>query len=278
MTAETSPDNSINAGDMPPQEANPETVSEVRRKRFPFVTGTLVKRLVMAAMTVGIVVPTVLCIVLTIQNNKMAIRVDSLEAAFRSGQFSQLSASVANLEKQLAGLEQRFAVKDDVTAEMNTLAEQISAQTDKNEQLSQAMADDRQTLLRQGGQMTTLQSVIDELKTRIPALIDQRERLEKAASVSDRPSAETQKAKRSSAKKSLRSARTVPLAAPFILTGIERRGGQVYAVVAPNGASSLSQMQLLALGDSAWGWTLRSAQGNEAIFSVNGIQQRLTAQ
>jgi len=277
MTAETSPDSPIAVGGIPLQEARPEIVSDVRRKRLPFVTGTLAKRLMMAALTVGIVVPTVLCIVLTMQNNKMAIRVDSLEAAFRSGQFSQLSASVANLEKQVTEQEQRFAVKADVTEGMKTLAEQVSAQADKNQQVSREVNDDRQTILRQEGQLAALQSDIDGAKTRIQALVDQRERTEKTAPVSAHTSAETPKTKRSSTKKSLRSARTVPLAAPFILTGIERRGGQIYAVVAPKGATSLSDMQLLAPGDSAWGWTLSSAQGSEALFFVNGTQQRLTA-
>ncbi len=212
------------------------------------------------------------------QVSELTIRVNSIEAAFRSGQFSQLPASVANLEKQVAEQEQRFAGKNDVTAGMKTLAEQVSAQADKNQQLSRELTDDRQDILRQEGQLATLQSDIDGAKTRIQALVDQRERTEKAAPVSAHTSAETPKTNRSSTKKSLRSARIVPPAAPFILTGIERRGGQTYAVVAPKGATSLSDMQLLAPGDSAWGWTLSSAQGNEALFSVNGIQQRLTAQ
>ncbi|WJV54846.1 hypothetical protein PCO85_05290 [Prodigiosinella aquatilis] len=70
----------------------------------------------------------------------------------------------------------------------------------------------------------------------------------------------------------------MPLVAPFILTGIEQRGGQTFAVVAPRGATTLSQMRLLSPGDSAWGWKLRRLEGNEALFSVNGIPQRISAQ
>ena len=60
--------------------------------------------------------------------------------------------------------------------------------------------------------------------------------------------------------------------APFVLTGIERRGALSYAAVAPRGYTSLSQVALLGEGESVAGWTLIHAGHEQATFRVNGRQ------
>lgn len=73
-----------------------------------------------------------------------------------------------------------------------------------------------------------------------------------------------------------RSARSV--AAPFRLTSIERRGGTVFVAVAPLQAFNLADIRLVETGETVQGWTLLSAGGNQAQFSVAGRTQTLTVQ
>ena len=280
MTSEPLSDDGFPSADEFVNTASLKTTisTERRHKGLSFKNDLLIKRLIYILIGLGIVIPTVLSIVLMLKVSDMAIRINSLEAAFRSGQLGQISSSVVTLEKRVAGQEQRFALKDDVAASTKTLVEQESSLTDKTDQLARDTAENRQAILRQGAQLGALQTRADETQTHLDALAELKTKSDKTAATSSPAVSSEKKRKPSSVKKHLRSARTVPLAAPFILTGIERRGGQVFAVVAPRGATSLSQMQLLSPGDSAWGWTLHSTQGNEALFSVNGTQQRLTAQ
>ncbi|HCC6341296.1 hypothetical protein [Citrobacter amalonaticus] len=62
--------------------------------------------------------------------------------------------------------------------------------------------------------------------------------------------------------------------APFSLISSEFRAGRQFAVIAPSGYSSLSQLQLVAPGDSVQGWQLLQLDGSHATFCKGG--QRLT--
>lgn len=62
--------------------------------------------------------------------------------------------------------------------------------------------------------------------------------------------------------------------APFSLISSEFRAGRQFAVIAPSGYRSLSQLQLVASGDSVQGWQLLQLDGRHAIFRKGG--QRLT--
>ncbi|EDN4178622.1 hypothetical protein QF11_000364 [Salmonella enterica subsp. salamae] len=62
--------------------------------------------------------------------------------------------------------------------------------------------------------------------------------------------------------------------APFSLIGSEFRAGRQFAVIAPSGYRSLSQLQLVAPGDSVQGWQLLQLDGSHATFRKDG--QRLT--
>lgn len=72
------------------------------------------------------------------------------------------------------------------------------------------------------------------------------------------------------------SART--MSAPFRLTSIERRGGTVFVAVAPLQAFNLADIRLMETGETFQGWTLLSAAGNQAQFSVAGRTQTLSVQ
>ena len=58
--------------------------------------------------------------------------------------------------------------------------------------------------------------------------------------------------------------------APFVLTGVEKRGAESWAAIAPRGYSNLSQVALVGEGETVSGWTLVSAGYGEATFRVNG--------
>ncbi|MDM3443599.1 hypothetical protein [Citrobacter sp. Cb009] len=62
--------------------------------------------------------------------------------------------------------------------------------------------------------------------------------------------------------------------APFSLISSEFRAGRQFAVIAPSGYRSLSQLQLVALGDSVQSWQLLQLDGSHATFRKGG--QRLT--
>ncbi|ECF5953114.1 hypothetical protein FNJ09_03885 [Salmonella enterica subsp. salamae] len=62
--------------------------------------------------------------------------------------------------------------------------------------------------------------------------------------------------------------------APFSLISSEFRAGRQFAVIAPSGYRSLSQLQLVAPGDNVLGWQLLQLDGSHATFRKGG--QRLT--
>ncbi|QAX80315.1 plasmid transfer protein [Yersinia hibernica] len=253
----------------------------VRRPVFSMRKPKWLKRVAIGVAAIVIIAPGVLSLVLFQQLSLMDIRLNSLEAAFRSGQLSQLSTSVAILEKHITEQDERFALKDGVVKGMSTLGQtldgKIADQNQKIGQLESQINEQKKTLQYELDDSQARALEFASLKSSLEAI--KTSRVEKAVGTSAGNTVSSEKnPKTPFSKKPHRSARTVPLAAPFILTGIEQRGGQTFAVVAPQGATTLSEMLLLSPGDYAWGWQLRSIQGNEALFSVNGIPQRLTAQ
>lgn len=65
--------------------------------------------------------------------------------------------------------------------------------------------------------------------------------------------------------------------APFSLISSEFRAGRQFAVIAPSGYRSLSQLQLVAPGDSVQSWQLLQLDGSHATFRKNGQQLTLNA-
>ncbi|WP_447870434.1 hypothetical protein [Serratia fonticola] len=134
---------------------------------------------------------------------------------------------------------------------------------------SQLVSSDAQALQGVHATMALLQARIDTLEQRAgsaqtPAI--------KPATSAVTPGATTPTVKKSPT----RSARSV--AAPFRLTSIERRGGAVFVAVAPLQAFNLTDIRLVETGETFQGWTLLSAGGNQAQFSVAGRTQTLSVQ
>lgn len=67
-----------------------------------------------------------------------------------------------------------------------------------------------------------------------------------------------------------------PVTAPFVLTGIERRGGIAFAAIAPQSATQLTKITLMEPGETRQGWTLLAIAGQQAQFRVAGQTRTLT--
>ncbi|EHN8738103.1 hypothetical protein V5K30_RS22365 [Enterobacter hormaechei] len=67
-----------------------------------------------------------------------------------------------------------------------------------------------------------------------------------------------------------------PATAPFVLTGIERRGGIAFAAIAPQLATQLTEIALMEPGETHQGWTLLAITGQQAQFRVAGQTRTLT--
>ncbi|MBK0094044.1 DUF2275 domain-containing protein [Erwinia sp. S59] len=67
-----------------------------------------------------------------------------------------------------------------------------------------------------------------------------------------------------------RAVKTVVRKAPFVLTGVEKRGTESFAAIAPSGFSSLAEIRLIGEGQTVNGWTLVHAGYGQAQFRVNG--------
>ncbi|MEC6019527.1 hypothetical protein [Klebsiella variicola] len=197
--------------------------------------------------------------------------------------YTAFSLGISNLDERLTRLESQgstaatvetvAALQSDVTTLRAGLQDTRKKLGEMQQELSaaakQAGSDDA---VRQS--LRTLQDAQQGLETRLSALTEQLTALKSqpaptpAAPVKkNAPAAKKPRpADTRRAAPSLRVART----APFVLTGVEKRGAESWAAIAPRGYSSLSQVALVGEGETVAGWTLVSAGYGEATFRVNG--------
>lgn len=216
--------------------------------------------------------------VLLVRVSNLTIRVNTLDAAFRSGEIGQLSSNVTIMQEKLKTLEKQVSALAPVQDKVTSLStEQLKLSTRVN-QLSDASLSDQQSVEQLQQQLGQLRQEVQTSASAIDALKQQAVATQKAPESENAKPQPSQRAV-SSPKKAKRSVRhAVMPAAPFELTGIERRGGQTFAVVIPRGVTVISSMRLLSPGDGFMGWTLRALEGNAALFSVNGSAVRLQVQ
>ncbi|WP_275235451.1 plasmid transfer protein [Pantoea ananatis] len=216
--------------------------------------------------------------VLLVRVSNLTIRVNTLDAAFRSGEIGQLSSNVTIMQEKLKTLEKQVSALAPVQDRITSLStEQLKLST-RVSQLSDAGLSDQQSVQQLQQQLGQLSQTVQTSASVIEVLKQQAVATPKAPEPETAKPQPSQKAV-SSIKKAKRSVRhAVMPAAPFELTGIERRGGQTFAVVIPRGVTVISSMRLLSPGDGFMGWTLRALEGNAALFSVNGSAVRLQVQ
>lgn len=223
---------------------------EVKRRRVTRMLvyfGLAVVIAVASGMTLKIV-----SLALTDLDSRLArieVREATLDGAALSGQIDALRGQVRSLESGLADSRRQAAA----------MTQQLAAQSGQGSETA---------ALRQA--LTALETKQQAQETQLGLLSQQLEQLR-----SSRPQASATKAPASSpragkvSKMAIKS-RAAGRAAPFILTGVERRGTGSWAAVAPRGYSSLSQIALIGEGESVAGWTLVRAGHGQASFRVNG--------
>ncbi|WP_263064724.1 hypothetical protein [Dickeya dadantii] len=210
------------------------------------------------------------------------IRMTSLEAAFRAGNLSKLSESIATIEGRLTGFSAEFLSRQDaqvladrlmaVEQSRNAVQQQVAENTQSIQRLTTAQASDRQSL--------------ETLQLQFNALSDWKEQWSKmtAERKAEKPTTTAEgasAAKGTVKKKSLTRGPRIreqdkSLFPPFVVNGVERRGGQMFLVASPADApTSLSQVRLLSPGDSLSGWTLTAVDDGQARFTVNGHSQSI---
>lgn len=199
--------------------------------------------------------------------------------------YTAFTLGISNLDERLTRLESQgstaasaetvAALQSDVTTLSTGLQDTRKNLGEVQQRLSavanQTGSDDA---VRQS--LRTLQEAQQGLETRLSALTEQLTAL-KSQPAPATPVAAPVKKTEPAAKKprpadtrraapSLRVARN----ASFVLTGVETRGNDSWAAIAPRGYSSLSQVTLVGTGETVAGWTLVSAGYGEATFRVNG--------
>ncbi|MGY2973477.1 cell division protein FtsB [Pantoea sp. PA1] len=216
--------------------------------------------------------------VLLVRVSNLTIRVNTLDAAFRSGEIGQLSSNVTAMQEKLKKLEKQVSALAPVQDKITSLSSEQLKLSNRVNQLSDASLSDQQSVEQLQLQLGQLRQEVQTSASAVEALKQQAVATPKAPEPEKAKPQASQRAV-SSPKKAKRSVRhAVMPAAPFQLTGIERRGGQTFAVVIPRGVTVISSMRLLSPGDGFMGWTLRALEGNAALFSVNGSAVRLQVQ
>ncbi|BDG86440.1 plasmid transfer protein [Citrobacter koseri] len=226
-------------------------------------------------------------VVMAGQISSLSIRVNSLDAAFRSGQMSQLSGSVSTLEEKSLKYGRQL---ESLSSGLLSATNQMASYQDDLSKFSKTLNDFSSEKQAQRTVTDGHSERIDALSTRLSQL---EERVATTLRTENHNAQNSQKTPQpvtkgktpaksgagNSAKKPERSVRRAAVEAPFVLTGIERRGGQMFVVVIPRGNTQISAMRLLSPGDGMLGWTLRSIRDNgTAVFSVNGAEQSLQVQ
>ncbi|ECA1950162.1 hypothetical protein EJH27_01655 [Salmonella enterica subsp. enterica serovar Virchow] len=207
------------------------------------------------------------------------IQLTTLDTAFRSGQLQSLPDRMLKIENQQA----QFALKSQADKWQQHQAQQqgdldeLKIQfTTLTAAMKQAQSATSQVAEEQGSlgiKLDSLQKALDVQVLRIDTLTAWKDAWEKRSASH---SARTVPAPGGSLPVVKKPPKPQRLNPPFTLVSTERRGGQAYAVILPQGTGGWSQLRMLSPGESVSGWTLVSVSGNQADFQVNGQSQRLT--
>ncbi|KIZ43253.1 hypothetical protein OO18_14740 [Raoultella ornithinolytica] len=183
-----------------------------------------------------------------------------------SGEVSQLktalqgSPDIAPLQAQLTTLQQQFEASQ---MQLGGMADKpaLVALQQKVEVLDKQKSEQAASVAALKAGQSSLQELVRSLNqrpTNVAAIVPA---VTSGAVVVKKKS--TQKAQR-------------PATAPFVLTGIERRGGIAFAAIALQSATQLTEIALMEPGETRQGWTLLAIAGQQAQFRVAGQTRTLT--
>lgn len=185
-------------------------------------------------------------------------------------------SGLSDVDSRLTQLEgqQNGVAHIDELSELQKRVGQLSASLQQHSQLAESL---RQSVLQTSDWAMQLSTLEKTLSTLAPAQQAQDRRLtelhqavERLKAAKPSPPVPAADATSATAKTPAKSVSRMPRQAPFVLTGIERRGAGAFAALAPRGYSSLAQIYLLAEGETVSGWMLVQAGQRQAKFRVNG--------
>ncbi len=127
----------------------------------------------------------------------------------------------------------------------------------KTQDLNDAMA---AHIAEVAASMAALTARMEKAEARINEANEHLETLEKKVTT-----VATQRARTASSRAAARRDRPT---APFLLTGVESRGGIDYIGVTPRSATGLADIRFMAIGDQYQGWTLSGISERFATFKV----------
>ncbi|HHT8253710.1 TPA: plasmid transfer protein [Citrobacter braakii] len=257
------------------------------RLRAPFNLKKVARTGGLALLIVSLLGSVTTIVVMAGQLSSLSIRVNSLDAAFRSGQMSQLSGSVSTLEEKSLKYGRQI---ESLSSGLLSATNQMASYQDDLSKLSRTLNDfssegQAQRTVTDGHseRIDTVSTRLSQLEERVATTLRTENHNAQNSQKTPQPVTKGKTPAKSgagnSAKKPERSVRRAAVEAPFVLTGIERRGGQMFVVVIPRGNTQISAMRLLSPGDGMLGWTLRAIRDNgSVVFSVNGAEQSLQVQ
>ncbi|EAO2687101.1 hypothetical protein E2X65_18540 [Salmonella enterica] len=181
-----------------------------------------------------------------------------------SGEVSQLqtalqgSPDIAPLQAQLTTLQQQFEASQMQLGEMADKPA-LAALQQKTEVLDKQLSEQAASVAALKTGLSSLQDQIRTLNQHPTSPVVVHAATSGSVAVKKKP---TPKAQRS-------------VSAPFILTGIERRGGIAFAAIAPQSATQLTEIALMEPGETRQGWTLLAITGQQAQFRVAGQTRTL---
>ncbi|MGP6489512.1 DUF2275 domain-containing protein [Duffyella gerundensis] len=190
---------------------------------------------------------------------------------------SALDQRLGHVEKQQNVVYSQALARSDLTplqdslkaygGELKQQQQQIAAlqAAMKTAQSSPALAALQQSVGELSAARQDMQSQLSGFDAQLNALRDASQK----APHTDAPPATTA-VKKAAPAKPRHAALNAARRAPFVLTGVEKRGTTSFAAVAPRGFSGLSQIRLIGEGQSVQGWTLIGAGYGQAQFRVNG--------
>ena len=170
--------------------------------------------------------------------------------AFNAEQLSQITQAQAELSTRASTLESRLDAyaNDPRFAALSAL----QSQTDEHSQTLSSLNDEL------AGLRFLVETQISELENRIGQLQHQHNQATQskvAAQPAGRPTASSNKVRQP----------------PFSLVGLETRAGEIFAALAPRGASRLDELRLIKTGEHFDDWRLLKIEPNgKAVFSVDG--------
>ncbi|WP_110188115.1 hypothetical protein [Pokkaliibacter plantistimulans] len=195
---------------------------------------------------------------------------DRQQSAVINAQAQAVEMELNELRSYTTGLEQKLTALSSTSNGLVGLASRVD-ELERSQGASGAMTDELHKVVAGiADRLGVTESSLTVMSARLDAQSAQVE-ANAAAAVQARQVAST------TVKKPAPRAVSKPrvLVPPFMVLGVEVRGGESFLSVAPSATASLSQVVLLKVGSVYSGWRLQSMGDGRAVFQVGGRSQEV---